>query len=129
MARIENWNPPKLDLKTAIYTWDVDYAADVHEGKTGRGGSYPGRPWTDDAIGRVDMERVMYDAYQDSHDIQQAFFDFAQTYYTEFHISMESNTWDWSRATRRKSGEYVEAGSRDIIDLGNLYDSQSLEFA
>jgi hypothetical protein len=127
MARIENWNPPVLKLRTARYEWDVDYATEVHEGRTGADGSYPGRPWTDDALGRVDVERVMQESYERTDDIQQAFFDFAQVYYDEFHVSMEDSIWSWPKETLRKSGERV-GSPRDIIDLGNLYNSQTLEF-
>lgn len=69
----------------------------------------------------------MQEAYERTEDLQQAFFDFGQVYYDEFHVSMEDSIWSWPKETLRKSGERVTS-PRDIIDLGNLYNSQKLEF-
>ena len=128
MARIENWNPPKLDYTIARYTWDVDYATDVHEGFIRDGIIFPARPWTDDALGRVDVEEEFRQAWIDSEDLNESFRDFAQVIFNEFRVSMADPIWNWPRDTQRKSGEYVEAGNRNIIDTQELYNSQKLEF-
>jgi len=127
MARIENWNPPKLSVNTAIYEWDVDYAADVHEGVFTDKNSNPARPWTDDAIGRTNLEQEFRQAYVASEDLDESFQELAQILFNEFHVSMESEIWDWPRQTKRRSGEIVDS-PRNIVDLGDLYDSQTLSF-
>ena len=128
MARIENWNPPKLDQAIARYTWDVDYATDVHEGAIRGNTIYPARPWTDDALGRIDVEQEFRQAWIDSEDLNESFRDFATVMFNEFHVSMASDVYSWPRDTQRKSGEYVEAGLRNVVDTQELYNSQSLEF-
>lgn len=128
MARIENWNPPQLSIHTARYEWDVDYATKVHEGDISRSGNiYPARPWTDDAIGRIDIEREFREAWIDNEDLDDTFRDFAQLMFNEFHVSMASDIWNWPGGTFRKSGEYVTS-PRNVIDTQELYNSQTLEF-
>jgi hypothetical protein len=130
MARIENWNPPTLTANKAIYEWDVDYAEKVHEGEIGRSGNvYPARPWTDDAIGRMDIEQEFRQAWIASEDLNTSFEELSQILFNEFHVSMASSIWNWPSITTRKSGEIV-GSPRTIIDLGGLYESQavSLEY-
>lgn len=129
MARIENWNPPKLSIHTARYEWDVDYATKVHEGDvTASGGVYPARPWTDDALSRLDLERECKQAWNDTENLDEMFQEVGTVLFNEFHVSMASDIWNWPKDTYRKSGEYVPAGPRNIIDLGELYNAQTLEF-
>jgi hypothetical protein len=126
MARIENWNPPELNFNKAIYTWDVDYAEKVHEGSISSSGNiYPARPWTDDAIGRMDIEQEFRQAYIATDDLNNSFEELSQILFNEFHVSMASKIWGWPGITTRKSGEIV-GSPRDIRDLGNLYESQSV---
>lgn len=125
MARIENWNPPKLTVNKAVYEWGVDYATDVHEGAIRGDTVFPARPWTDDAIGRTDLEKEFRQAYIDTEDLNQSFEDLAQIMFNEFHVSMASDIWTWPRTTFRKNSDVVDS-PRDIVDLGNLYESQSL---
>jgi hypothetical protein len=128
MARIENWNPPKLTANKAIYSWDVDYAEKVHEGEIGKNGNvYPARPWTDDALGRMDIEQEFRQAWIAHEDLNDSFEELSQILFNEFHVSMASEIWNWPRDTERKSGERV-GSPRTIIDLGNLYESQSVSF-
>jgi hypothetical protein len=126
MARIENWNPPKLSVNKAIYEWDVDYATDVHEGAIRGDTVFPARPWTDDAIGRMDIEQEFRQAYIASEDLSESFQELAQILFNEFHVSMASDVYSWPRDTFRKSGEFVPAGKRNIIDTQELYNSQSV---
>jgi hypothetical protein len=128
MARIENWNPPQLSIHTARYEWDVDYATKVHEGDvTASGGIYPARPWTDDALSRTDIEKEFRQAWIDTEDLDIMFRDVGTVMFNEFHVSMADEKWNWPRTTHRKNQTVVDS-PRDIIDLGNLYNSQSLEF-
>jgi len=129
MARLENWNPPKLTQKTATYTWDVDYAAITHEGGMSEDGGYifP-RPWTDRAIAETNLEREFKAGWDETGSLDEAFIGLANTMFGEFHIAMADSVWNWPYSTERKSGESVPAGPRNIIDLGDLYRSQALVF-
>jgi hypothetical protein len=128
MARIDNWNPPELSFHTARYEWDVDYATKVHEGDISKSGNiYPARPWTDDALSRIDVEREFREAWIDNEDLDDTFRDFAQLMFNEFHVSMADEKWNWPTITQRKNGEAV-GSPRSIIDTQELYNSQSLEF-
>lgn len=129
MARIENWNPPKLTNNKAVYEWDVDYAADVHEGSIRGNVIYPARPWTDEAVGRTDLEKEFRQAWIASKDLDTSFEELSQIMFNEFHVSMASDIWDWNSITQRQSGEVV-GSPRNIVDLGGLYESQtvSLEY-
>lgn len=40
----------------------------------------------------------------------------------------KSRKWDYDNRTRRKNGELVEPGKRDIYDLGELYESGKRNF-
>ena len=129
MARIENWNPPQLSIHTARYEWDVDYATKVHEGDISRSGNiYPARPWTDDAIGRIDIEREFREAWIDTEDLGEMFQEVGTILFNEFRISMADGQWNWPNDTWRKSGEFIPAGPRNIPDTYELWNSQTLEF-
>ena len=130
MARIENWNPPQIVNKTGIYSWDVSHAAITHEGgETEDGGYILPRPWTDRAISEVDVELEFKTAWDDTYSLDESFESLANVLFGEFHIAMADPVWNWPRATQRKSGEFVPAGQRNIIDFGDLYNSQFLEFS
>ena len=129
MARIENWNPPELNINKTTYLWDVEYATAVHEGEITKDGNIlPARPWTDYTIGQINAEQEFRQAYIDSEDLSEAFQDFSTVLFNEFHVSMASDVFSWPRETVRKSGE-IASSPRNIFDLGNLYNSQSMEFS
>jgi hypothetical protein len=126
MARIENWNPPTLNFNKAVYEWDVDYAEKVHEGEISRSGNvYPARPWTDDAIGRMDIEQEFRQAWIAHEDLNDSFEELSQILFNEFHVSMASEIWGWPNETDRRNGTTV-GSPRDIIDTQELYNSQSV---
>ena len=130
-----NWNPPKPPTRTtATYTWNPQsddgfhYAALVRNGGTLRSGTrIPPRKWDEYALGKVDLANTFADSFRRSDDLQRAFRDTAQTYNREMQKAIASRIWDWPRRTVRKSGEVV-GSPRDIVDTGNLLDSQKLEF-
>lgn len=127
-----DWHPPEIEPITATFSWDVPYAAIVHEGGvTSTGYIYSARPWTDAAIQEdVFMEDVLYDAYvENGENLNKAFISAMWTLFDSFHNMMSAWEWYWPDDTKRKNGTFVRAGDRDIIDLGNLYDSQTLEFS
>jgi hypothetical protein len=129
MARIENWNPPQLSIHTARYEWDVEYAALVHEGGiTEKGFIYPARPWTDEAVGNLDFEDEFGSSWAKTGSLDDAFREVADELFYQMHVAMEDWIWDWPTTTRRRNGSVIPEGDRDIIDIGNLYNSQSLEF-
>lgn len=126
MARIENWNPPQLNYKKATYSWNVPYAADVHEGVITNNAVKPARPWTDYAVGQIDAEKEFQAAYNDTEDLTESFQSLVSVYFGEFQNAITSPIWRWNRVTYRKSGEVVSS-PRDIYDLGNLFRSQEVE--
>ena len=134
MARL-NWNPPKLPRnKTAVYTWAPrnesggGYAAAVHNGARLRnGGEIPARPWTDYALEQTDLPEVYADNFKRTEDHGQAFRATAEDYNTENRKAIEARVWSWPNVTRRRNKTTVST-PRDIVDLGNLRNSQKLEF-
>lgn len=123
MVRLENWNPPTLEYRKAVFTWDTEYAAQVHEGA---GENYPARPWVDNAIAQLDLEQEFSDGYREGEDLNKAFLHLTDMVSEQCLYELENPVYDWPRETRRRSGDVVTS-PRDIYDLGNLYDSQSVE--
>lgn len=129
------WNPPKLpSKKTAEYTWSpvsesgFHYAAVVHNGaKLRNGGDFPPRPWTQRALSEVNLADAFADSFKRTDSLSRAFEDTAQIYNRENQRAIASRVWSWPNKTRRASGE-LAGRRRDIVDLGNLLDSQRLEF-
>jgi hypothetical protein len=124
MARIDNWNPPKLSIHTARYSWGVDYAAKVHEGDI----DYPARPWTDEAVGNIDFVEEFSLAWEKTQSLDESFRQVADELFYQMHLAMEDWIWEWPSTTRRKNGAVIPPGDRDIIDTRKLYNSQTLEF-
>lgn len=123
-----NWNPPQITTTKATFTWNVDYAADVHEGETRTDGTRrPARRWTDAAIAETDLPQLVKDHFDETKDIGEAFKGMARDLGDRFTEMIEDERWEWDRPTRRSDGSL--AGSpRDIVDTGALRDSQRLEF-
>ena len=130
-----NWNPPKLPNRaTAVYIWDpvspdgFHYAALVHNGgKFRNGGDYPGRPWTRKALEEANLPDTFADEFKRTGSLERAFESTALAYFRENQKAITSKIWSWPNNTRRASGELAKR-RRDIVDLGNLLDSQKLEF-
>lgn len=127
MARIENWNPPQLNHTKATYSWNVPYAADVHEGYYTDEEFMPPRPWTEIAISEILPELEFKYAYEQTNNLTESFDYLIDVYFNQFRNTIVSDLYNWPRATQRKSGEYVEAGLRNIKDTGELLRSQQLE--
>lgn len=128
MARIENWNPPEISASTCVYTWDVPYAALVHEGAVGLNSNYPARPWTDYATSQTNLTEHFQQTYTQTQSLDLAFEMAATALFDEFHDAIIDPIWDWPTTTYRLNGEIVRPGPRDIFDTGDLYRSQSMEF-
>jgi hypothetical protein len=127
MARIENWNPPNLTHTKATFSWNVPYAAAVHEGEiTPSGSVLPARPWTDHVVANIDAEREFASAYKDTDDLNNSFQSFVQVYFGEFQDAIASEIWSWPRPTRRTDGSVVTS-PRSIVDTGELLRSQEVE--
>lgn len=125
MARIENWNPPTITNRNATYSWNVDYAALVHEGNYEAG--YPARPWVDNAVSAIDFEADFAVKYRKSESLDAAFLHVVDVLSEQSLFELTNPVYDWPRNTQRRSGEFVRAGLRDIYDTGRLYSSQSVE--
>ena len=127
MAYITNWNPPMVYDRTCTYEWDVPHAALAHEGAIGDDFIYPARPWADHAVGQVDAEAEFKVAWDETENLNDSFKSLASVYFGEFHIAMADPIWNWPRITERQSGE-IAGFQRNIIDLGDLYNSQKMTF-
>jgi len=122
------WNPPAISTTKATFIWDVDYAADVHEGETRTDGTRrPARRWTDAAIAESNLPEMMLSHFEETKDIGEAFKGMATDLGDRFTKMIEDERWDWDRTTRRSDGTVVTS-PRDIVDTGALRDSQRLEF-
>lgn len=126
------WNKNiNISPKTATYTWSANYAPIVHEGGTRADGSdFPARPWVWRTVGLNGQEK-RYDIVQDFNDkirtansFDQLFEDIANKLDSEFRKTIEAEIFTWDAATKRKNKSTVTS-PRDIVDLGNLKESQS----
>ena len=123
------WNPPKLSAPTAVYEWPVDYAAANHNGATLRnGGTIPARPWTEYPLENgLRLDEDLADNFKRSQNLDSAFRATATTYNRAMQQAIASPVWNWPRRTLRRSGE-VAGSPRNIVDEGDLLDSQKLSF-
>ena len=114
-------NYGKLDIAVseAVFSWNVPYAAVVHEGATQKnGGIIPARPWTKAAIAEFDFDGTMQaltNAY--GGDIDKAFKETCMILGQKFTQQISAPIWNWT-----------DGGTRDIVDTGALRASQQLEF-
>lgn len=124
-----SWNPPNLPSnKTAVYTWTAEHSTVVHEGITLRNGTVvEARPWTRQARENLDLLKEFADQYKGTENLDQAFRGTAIAYNRQMQVEISSRVWDWPRDTKRKNGDIVGA-PRDIVDRGELANSQSLRF-
>jgi hypothetical protein len=127
------WNKNiNISPKTATYTWSANYAPIVHEGGTRKDGSdLPARPWVWRTVGLNGQER-RYDIVQDFNDkirtansFDELFEDIATELNSEFRKTIEAEIFAWDATTKRKNSSTVTS-PRNIVDLGNLRNSQSM---
>jgi hypothetical protein len=113
---------------TAILSWNVPYAAAVHEGATFKSGTeMPSRPWVIYSAEEYDfLSQYKYNFIHNSYNFRQAFINVANEFGEVCQESIRSPVWQWNRLTVRRSGEVVTS-PRNIVDLGNLLASYSLE--
>lgn len=123
------WNPPDIRDIKAAYRWggtEAPYVIGVYFGETLNSGvRNPGRPWVDVVIQNEDIPSIFMKNYDYDFDVDKAFEDTALDLFGLFREAIEDPIWEWPRITHRRSGE-VAGSPRNIVDLGNLRDSQRM---
>lgn len=132
MARIEGWNPPQIDDISATIGYHAGHAPIIHNGAVRRsGGVQPASPWITTTVYETDCPDVFVQNYSgvvSSDDIRQAFIGFIEDLADDMTTNLETQRWYHPNDTLRQSGEYVVAGLRNRVDLGELRDSQEVRF-
>lgn len=117
MARL-NLNRENLQSivreRVATFRSEADYSADVHAQ----------RPFMDAAIAEIDIIETLRDNF--NGDIHEAFDKTAEVIHEEIKQQIQDKKWKWGNVTRRRNGQVV-GSPRDIVDTGNLLNSQTLE--
>jgi hypothetical protein len=72
------------------------------------------------------MTKINIDLTQLNKKLDQAFSKTSRNLNDKFREKIESVEWDWDRRTRRQNNTVVDS-PRDIVDLGNLRDSQDMQ--
>lgn len=57
--------------------------------------------------------------------LHEALKDTAKKLDAEFQDQITTSKWDWPNDTLRKNKQFIPKGNRDIVDMGDLRDSQS----
>lgn len=121
------WKPPKHSIDTAILKWGAGHAAIAHEGATLRNGTkIPPRRWTQYALNQQSPLDTFADSVMNGASLDKAFRNCASRFYRDCEDGIRSDVWSWPRATKRVNGE-VAGSPRNIVDTGELADSQSME--
>lgn len=120
------WNPPKITNNLGRYTYDIHYAALVHEGADSSQFHYPARPWTDRAAAEADMEAQFKQFYQQTGSVNAAFNLLVEWFAEQMQAKLMSSEWPWPHLTLRENGS-VAGLVRDIFDTGDLYRSLQVE--
>lgn len=123
----------RKSLLVAEFSWNTDYASYVHEGVVYRrtvrfrtprgwmtilaGTRYPPRRWTEQALKEFDFAETFGDLINSTGDVEQAFREACLLLGRAFTQAISSPTWQWT------DGE-----NRDIVDTGQLRQSQNLDF-
>lgn len=128
MARWENIRLPVIEKPTARLSWNTHYAALVHEGGESSDIIYPGRPWTDYALSKLDFEKVFFSNLDDKFDLQTAFNKTVDVFIDFCQEAMTSPVWYWPSTTYRYNGQIIPPGDRDIYDTGELFNSLDVEY-
>jgi hypothetical protein len=128
MAKIINWNPPKIENSEAVLYNTSDYAPRVHEGETTKSGTtIRARPYMQTAIDETDSEQIFLENFNpDTCNVNQAFSDLIGYLHDETKANILDERWNWPRTTKRVSGQIVSS-PRNIYDQGNLYENQKAE--
>lgn len=123
-----NWRNIDIKTRKAIYKWDVDYAAIVHEGgTTSTKQDYPARPWVNRTVeGRFDIVNAFEQELNTASTYDAMFDNVAEQLGDAFKQSIEAEIYSWDNETKRKNGMIV-GSPRDIVDIGDLRDSQTME--
>lgn len=126
MAKL-TWNPPALSKRLCKFAWAADYAADVWLGQNDKGfPSWP-RRWTDEAIAVFNPERIFADSFRVTNDLDRSFVEMCDEFDDLLREAIESDIYYWGGTTFRQNGDVV-GSPRDIVDTGNLRDSQFKRF-
>lgn len=127
MAKFTSWNPPKVKPQAAKFISGAEYSANVHEGGDPRpdGTRTPARRFIDAAVAETPIEEEIVENFDG--DVNEAFEAGARLLHQNIKGMILDKRWEWDRLTRRKNSE-VAGTLRDIVDTGELYRSQSLEF-
>lgn len=128
MARIENWNPPKIPNLSARYQWGgakAPYAPQVFFGYTSLSDlEVPGRDWVSVAQSNLDIFETFVSHFTTVTALRAAFEMTAMDFGEALKGAIKGDYYSWPRRTRRRSGERV-GSPRNIVDLGNLLESQT----
>lgn len=123
-----DWHPPTVKPQAAHYRWGAAHSAIVHEGAVLSNGTVlPPRRFTDHAIAKTPIAATIAVRVQQGQSIDLAFRAAANQLNQAFTDAIESEIWEWPRSTDRRNGETVSS-PRDIVDRGELRDSQSMHF-
>ena len=108
----------------ANYAWNVDYAADVHEGEAGfsRGIN---RPFTEVAVAEYPIEQRFAELTEAGFTLEQAFTQLAKDLGDQFKDVIDN--YDWGINSNRIKRFKDSPTWRTITDSGDLRDSQTLE--
>ncbi|MEO0824933.1 MAG: hypothetical protein AAFY20_09365 [Cyanobacteria bacterium J06639_14] len=120
------WNPPKITKNLGRYTYDIHYAALVHEGGDSSQVHYPARSWTDRAAAEADVEAKFAEFYQQTGNLDAAFNLLVDWFAGQMQDKLMSAEWAWPHITLRENGD-VAGLIRDIFDMGELYRSLQVE--
>lgn len=123
-----NWNKLNIPRKqTATLKWSAKHAATRHEGATLRNGTeLPAEPWIDETVQQFNATEVYAKSFQESEDFVQAFTEMATQFGEKSQEIIETPMWEWPRETVRQNGTVV-GSPRDIVDMGELRDSYTME--
>jgi hypothetical protein len=125
-----NWNKINIPSKqSAILLWAVNYASAVHNGASLKnGGEIIPRPWVLFTANNFDFKTIYISNFnKQTYNFKDAFQSTAISFGEACQESVKSSIWQWNRITVRRSGEVVSS-PRNIIDLGDLFQSYSLRF-
>ena len=124
-----NWNKINIPKHLrAIHSWNIPYAAAVHEGTTSvNGNEKPARPWVDVAIREYDFLERFSGSFSQSHNFRQAFIEMSEGFGENCQSNISDTRWQWPRTTVRKSGAVVDS-PRDIVDTGELKNSYQVQY-
>ncbi len=123
------WNLPELPRQKAVYRWKAEHAVFVHQGYQRQDGTEaPARPWTEYALSQTDIADIFHTEYVRANgNMLRAWIATAERLDGEFRAAIEAEVYGWDRETVRSGGETV-GSPRDIVDTGELRESQELSF-